>query len=64
MLYETVWEYIGDIHDMTVFDLFSGDRDDQPGAGSGGEAGGRCGDCRRSDGGGKENAARNGIFQL
>ena len=24
MLYETVREYIGDIHDMTVFDLFSG----------------------------------------
>ena len=24
MLYETVREYIGDIHDLTVFDLFSG----------------------------------------
>ena len=24
MLYSTVRDYIGDIHDMTVFDLFSG----------------------------------------
>ena len=24
MLYSTVREYIGDIHDMTVYDLFSG----------------------------------------
>ena len=24
VLYETVREYIGDIHDLTVFDLFSG----------------------------------------
>ena len=64
VLYETVREYIGDIHDLTVFDLFSGTGTISQVLAPVAKKSDWRRDCRRSSGSGKRECKKGTDFLI